>query len=365
MNPRSLTTSGILLLYCISILAQQAGDVVITEYMANPQDVTNDEGEYIEVYNTRPYPVSLEGCILQDASALSVVIDQPLWIEPNQLAVLGRPLTPAADFYFPSTPPPFNLNNTGGDQISITCNGVLVAFTSYSITQQAGVARSLVAVHLHSQGQTLEAHYAPESYQFQYPGTSTTDYGSPSFAGSTQILPVRLTHFTAEPHNNGILLQWTTAGEINNSHFEIEHSTDSYLFTPIATIEGAGNSDEIQNYEYLHLSPASGENYYRLIQADYDGTTSYSEVRPASYYREEVFVYPTAADEEIHLVWEASITQQEPLAVFSLHGQQLLEATVPAGSRHYTINIAQLPGGAYYIKPLSPAYSWHKPFVKR
>lgn len=365
MNPRSLTTSGILCLYCISIFAQQAGDLVITEYMANPQDVTNDQGEYIEVYNPTTYPVSLEGCILQDASALTVVIDQPIWLNPNDLAVLGRPLTPAADFYFPANPPPFNLNNTGGDQISITCNGVLVAFTSYSIAQQAGVARSLAAVHLHNQGQTLEAYYAPESYQFQYPGTGTTDYGSPGFAGSTQILPVRLSHFTTEPYSNGILLKWTTTTEINNSHFDIEHSTDNYLFTPIATIEGAGNTSEDQNYEYWHLSPVIGENYYRLVQADYDGTYTYSEVRPATYYNQETLVYPTAAEEELHIVWGEAIRQEEQLAVFSLNGQQLLKTTAPVGSKRFTINIAQLPSGAYHLQALKSSYSWYKTFIKK
>ena len=365
MNPRSLMTSGIVYLYCLSIFAQQAGDLVITEYMANPQDVTNDQGEYIEVYNPTTYPVSLEGCIIQDASALTVVIDQPIWLNPNELALLGRALTPAADFYFPSTPPPFNLNNSGGDQISITCNGVLVAFTSYTITQQAGVARSLAAVHLHNQGQTLEAHYTPESYQFQYPGTSTTDYGSPGFAGSTQILPVHLTHFTAEAQINGVLLQWSTANEVNNSHFEIEHSTDDYLFTSIATIDGAGNTSESQNYEYVHLSPVTGENYYRLIQSDYDGTYTYSEVRPVTYWDKEILVYPTTVNEEIHVVWTSSIKREEPLAIFSSHGQQLMKAIAPVGSQHFTIKLSQLPGGIYYLRPLEQGYLWHKAFVKK
>jgi hypothetical protein len=362
---RKILFIGLYTLLCTLNQAQNPGDLVITEYMANPQDVPNDQGEYIEVFNPTSYPVSLYGCVLQDASDLSVTVDQGIWLNPGDFAVLGRSNTPGATFYFPSSPPPFNLNNIGGDQISITCNGVLVAHTTYSENQVAGVAKSLAGTHLHTNGHTLEAHYSAESYQFQYIGSNSTDYGSPTFAGNTFVLPVTLTRFTATTVNEGILLEWTTSTEINNSHFTLEHSTDGYTYHPVGRIEGAGNSSTSLSYEYLHYLPKPGEHYYRLAQFDFDGTYDYSEVRSATYHLSAPSLYPTAADEEIVIVWPEQIHEESRLAVINLKGQKMTEAIIPAGSRQYTLCLDGVPSGYYCIQSPDGMLGSNMRFIKK
>lgn len=356
---------GLCALLSSMIQAQNPGDLIITEYMANPQDVPNDQGEYIEVFNPTSYPVSLYGCVLQDASDLSVTVDQSIWLNPGDFAVLGRSKTPGATFYFPSSPPPFNLNNLGGDQISVTCNGVLVAHTTYTETQIAGVAKSLAGTHLHNDGQTLEAHYSAESYQFQYIGSSSTDYGSPTFAGNTFILPVSLTRFITTAVDHGILLEWTTASETNNSHFTIEHSTDGYRYHSIVKIEGAGNSSAALDYEHLHHYPVPGENYYRLAQYDFDGTHDYSEVRSINCNVSNPTLYPTAADEELVLVWPAKITKEHKVAVVNLKGQKIVEAIVPSGSTQYTLYLDGIPSGYYCIQSYDGKLGQNMRFIKK
>ena len=336
-------------LLCTYLSAQNAGDLIITEYMVNPQDVPNDQGEYIEVYNPATYPVSLSGCVIQDASNLTVTINDPIWLAPGEFAVLGRNMVPAATFYFPSTPPPFNLNNIGGDQISITCNGILVAHTNYTDNQQAGIAKVLAGVHLHNNGQTLEAHYSEETYQFQYLGTNSTDYGSPGFAGNTFILPVSLTRFEAVATQEGILLQWETASEYNNSHFIVEHSTDGSFFTELAKIDGAGQSEAPINYKYLDQSPSLGENYYRLSQFDFDGLHSYSEVRPAIFESNEVHLYPTLAEDELIIELPAHSNKAILLSIYNMNGQKVMEETIPEGVQNCKLKIASLPSGLYCL----------------
>jgi len=343
-----ITLGVIALLYC-SPFAQNAGDLIITEYMANPQDVPNDQGEYIEVFNPTTYPVSLYGCVIQDASGLSVSVDQSIWLNPGDFAVLGRAMVPGASFYYPSSPPPFNLNNIGGDQITITCNGVLVAHTAYTSNQQAGQAMSLAGTHLHNNGHTLEAHYGPESYQFQYPGTGTTDYGSPGFAGSTFVLPVSLTHFTATSTEQGILLEWETATEYNNSHFRVERSHNGRDYYSIAEIDGAGDSEAPIRYRYTDASPEAGENYYRLCQFDFDGTHDYSEVRSAIHQPKNVQLYPTLVKQELTVKWPQELSKDSDLMVVDQQGKVLIKEKIPAGMQQHTFNLAALPRGFYCI----------------
>jgi hypothetical protein len=59
------------------------------------------------------------------------------------------------------------------------------------------------------------------------------------------------------------LLEWQTASERNNSHFEIEHSVNGIEFTVDEPyVQGAGNSHLISEYAFLHNEVAQGDNYY-------------------------------------------------------------------------------------------------------
>lgn len=91
-------------------------------------------------------------------------------------------------------------------------------------------------------------------------------------------LPVELHSFTGEKVNDGIRLVWNTASEKNSRHFVIQRSPDGKRFQDIETIPAAGSSIEKTRYAYLDRDPEPGPNYYRLKQADLDGTVGYSRV---------------------------------------------------------------------------------------
>lgn len=92
-------------------------------------------------------------------------------------------------------------------------------------------------------------------------------------------LPVELISFEGEltPEGN-VKLNWTTASEVGNSHFDIERSRNGRDFETIALIEGAGDNDGIVNYSYLDREALSGQLFYRLKQNDFNGEFEYSEL---------------------------------------------------------------------------------------
>jgi uncharacterized repeat protein (TIGR01451 family) len=96
-------------------------------------------------------------------------------------------------------------------------------------------------------------------------------------------LSISLIDFTAKYINKKVQLNWKTAQEINNHHFEIERSLDGYNFEKIVTIDGALNSSTIISYSYDDITlPNTDKLFYRLVQVDIGGARKNSGVRAIS-----------------------------------------------------------------------------------
>ncbi len=109
------------------------------------------------------------------------------------------------------------------------------------------------------------------------------------------ILPVEFASFTATPVERTTLLNWTTAWELNNAHFVVEHSLNGQTWTEIGQVAGRGTTSSRQAYDFVHQEPQMGLNYYRLRQVDTDGTTKYSRIVSVSFngqQNQRLVVYP-------------------------------------------------------------------------
>lgn len=91
-------------------------------------------------------------------------------------------------------------------------------------------------------------------------------------------LPVSLLTFTAEIDDLDVVLDWTTATELNNDYFEVQHARNGVDFKTFAKIDGNGTVDDIREYRVVHKSPHFGDNYYRLKQVDFDGKYEYHHI---------------------------------------------------------------------------------------
>lgn len=101
--------------------------------------------------------------------------------------------------------------------------------------------------------------------------TFTTPANSP--------LPVNLINFTAKTENNDkVKISWTTTYERNNSHFEVQRSTDGINFNTIASVPGVNNSNTLQHYSVYDYQPAKGVSFYQLKQVDNDQQFAYSGI---------------------------------------------------------------------------------------
>lgn len=97
-------------------------------------------------------------------------------------------------------------------------------------------------------------------------------------ADGNGLLPVEFTRFEAKSKEDMVELQWTTASELNNDFFQIEHSRNGIDFFPVGKVKGSGTTTETKAYEFMHRQPINGVNYYRLKQVDFDGAFAYSDM---------------------------------------------------------------------------------------
>lgn len=95
---------------------------------------------------------------------------------------------------------------------------------------------------------------------------------------SAAALPVVMGAYTAQLTGpSTVAVNWTTTSELNNKQFILQRSSDGIAFSAIDTI-AATNYANGASYTSVDNHPLSGNNFYRLVQVDIDGKTTYFNV---------------------------------------------------------------------------------------
>lgn len=204
-------------------------------------------------------------------------------------------------------------------------------------------------------------------------GTSTIFRADIKFCkdASTIILPIELSKFEAKCHNDKVYIIWTTSSEKDNEAFIIERSSNAVDFIEIARIGGYGNSIEAINYQYTDESPDSGDNYYRLVQIDTDGTRTQSEIIVAKCHDNklddmQVEAYPNPFNDELTISLYNFDGQNTTIEIFDMLGKIVKSISVlnPSNYHEITISIDGLPQAAYNLRVSASGHVTNKIVVK-
>lgn len=162
-------------------------------------------------------------------------------------------------------------------------------------------------------------------------------------------LPISLTEFKATPYDKQVYLDWTTASELENDYFTIEHSTDGLSWKEIGNINGAGTSSETINYTYVHERPAYGINYYRLKQTDYNGDYEYSSPVSAKIEddKSNLRLYPNPATNFITAYGEPELLENVRCYDAALRETPISYTAI--SENEIRINIEALAAGVYFL----------------
>jgi hypothetical protein len=229
--------------------------------------------------------------------------------------------------------------------------------------------------------------------------TTVTFEGITSFSqfiigSETSPLPVELTSFTAASASSAstgsataVVLNWTTATEVNNYGFEMERKSlgspsalpggrqvcPSYNGHSLSTewekvgfVEGAGNSNSPKEYTFAdnlsnlvrHGGLQSCNFQYRLKQIDNDGKFTYSEeVEIDINFIPGVFIleqnYPNPFNPVTTIKFGLPETGKVSLKVYNIIGEQvaeLIKGELNPGYHEVNFGTDNMPSGLYIYR---------------
>ncbi len=91
------------------------------------------------------------------------------------------------------------------------------------------------------------------------------------------VLPAELVSFTNECDQDISHLKWSTASENRVDYFEIESTTNGFVFQTIGKIKAAGTSTDLINYS-LPIEASTIKRYFRIKTVDIDGKEELSDL---------------------------------------------------------------------------------------
>lgn len=161
------------------------------------------------------------------------------------------------------------------------------------------------------------------------------------------VLPIELINFYHRIGNNEIVLNWSTSAEVNNKEFRLARSVNGTTFTPLATVNGIGDSNTLQNYTYTDKNPILGTSYYKLTQVDNDNIVKLERIIPVSYSvsSTEVTIYPNPVSETLNI--QNSTNRYNKATLSDISGKVLGRYNLSADVTQ--INVSKLAKGVYIL----------------
>jgi hypothetical protein len=214
-----------------------------------------------------------------------------------------------------------------------------------------------------------------KTYAFTTSATASASFDENRFEiiiMNAGALPVTLSEFNAARQSEKtVMVTWSTASEVNNSHFIVEHSLDGQNFAQLGIVKGSGTSSSIKNYSYLHTSPVLNTvNYYRLTQVDKNNATSQSYVVAVNMDEQKagtVSVFPVPATSILNINFEHSqFAGNVVVKVVDLTGKELITNAVSlkGNSQVVPVDVSQLASGAYFVSVSSGNTEQMLKFIK-
>ncbi len=177
------------------------------------------------------------------------------------------------------------------------------------------------------------------------------------------VIPVELTAFNASVNKNDVVLNWTTATELNNFGFEIQRSANNGDYTSLGFINGKGTTTEMNQYSFTDKTVDAGSYTYRLMQKDYDGTFAYSqevEVEidlPLDYSLDQNYPNPFNPTTTIrYAIPEDNFVSIKLYDVLGNEVITLVNEQKQAGRYEMLFNASNISSGVYYYQISSGSF---------
>ena len=168
-------------------------------------------------------------------------------------------------------------------------------------------------------------------------------------------LPVSFLGVDARQKGSGVSIEWSTSQEINSNSFDVEKSADGNSnWVLVASVNAAGNSSVVKNYNVFDATPLNGVNFYRVKQVDLDGNFKYSKTVRVNlnFSKTAVSVLANPFYNTLTVDFSSAIEQSVSARLVDITGKQVaIEkwAISTGNTRMNFSNIGNLQQGMYIL----------------
>ena len=178
-----------------------------------------------------------------------------------------------------------------------------------------------------------------------------------SYITDTTLVPVELISFAATSNGKEVILNWSTATELNNQLFEVQRSFEGSDFASVGFVNGKGTTTERQDYTYRDKILTDGKYYYRLKQIDYLSRYQYSNVIEIELRAFNSFLleqnYPNPFNPTTTIGYGIKEKSNVKIIVLNSIGEEvalLVNEEKESGYHTVEFNAADLPSGVYFYQ---------------
>ncbi len=189
-------------------------------------------------------------------------------------------------------------------------------------------------------------------------GLSVTSFSQFSLSGTSSVLPIQITDFSAHyvPNNiNNVLIDLSVSsnGIDEIATLELERSTDGINFIKIYSFNLADGINTGTKTTFKFVTNTLEKNtYYRVIQKSHSGSIYYSNIETIKINTLQMpKIFPSIVEKggsitcTIPAAWDKCM-----LTGYSIEGKNVINATMKAGKNQLFLN---LPSGTYLINVYS------------
>lgn len=170
----------------------------------------------------------------------------------------------------------------------------------------------------------------------------------------------RMVGFSGSLNNNQVILNWSSSFDINNTGYDIERRDESGVWHVIGSARTGANTSSGVSYDFTDATPNTGDNFYRLRQADGKGGFYYTSplnVELKKGYEGSLFQnYPNPFTDITTIRYEMRKEGPVRIAVFDMSGKQLalvINQVQAKGSYTVKWNGSGFSPGTYIYKILT------------
>jgi hypothetical protein len=169
------------------------------------------------------------------------------------------------------------------------------------------------------------------------------------------FLPINLVKFDAEARESAVELFWQTALERNNAGFEIQRKEEGLVtFEKVGWKTGHGDSDQLLNYAFEDKNVGAGKTYYyRLMQIDFDGNHTYSNVVSVEIPESDLVSFtlvPNPAADHVTLTVQGFEDFGLVVEVFDTKGNIVFQNEFIGPVVEYLFDLSNIDTGLYFVR---------------